>query len=138
LNTYSTLNVLCSNQNSKSKDPMVQFRFLNIHISHKTQIAMINMPLKWHHTHTHTHTHKWSFEHDLTWFLAYCLTILPNIAKMKKKNYGKNNHIGGKKTCNFSKIWTYIKHNGNNCFKDLIKAFLNSYWIESHLWRWLN
>ncbi len=90
------------------------------------------------HTHTHTHTHKWSFEHDLTWFLAYCLTILPNIAKMKKKNYGKNNHIGGKKTCNFSKIWTYIKHNGNNCFKDLIKAFLNSYWIESHLWRWLN
>jgi len=27
---------------------MVQFRFLNIHISHKAQLAMINMPLKWH------------------------------------------------------------------------------------------
>ncbi len=27
---------LCSNQNSKSKDSMVQFRFLSIHISYKT------------------------------------------------------------------------------------------------------
>jgi hypothetical protein len=32
----------------KSKDPMVQFRFLNIHITHKAQLAMINMPLKGH------------------------------------------------------------------------------------------
>ncbi len=35
-NTYSTLKVLCSNQNSKSKDSMVQFRFFYIHINHKT------------------------------------------------------------------------------------------------------
>jgi len=28
---------------------MAQVRFLNIHISRKAQLAMINMPLKWHH-----------------------------------------------------------------------------------------
>ncbi len=48
-NILSTLKVLCWNQNSKSKDPMVQFRFFNIHINHKTQLAMINMPLEGHH-----------------------------------------------------------------------------------------
>jgi hypothetical protein len=42
--------LLYSNQNSKSKDPMVQFRFFNIHINHKAQLAMINMPLKRLHT----------------------------------------------------------------------------------------
>jgi hypothetical protein len=47
--------------------------------------------------------------------------------KSEKKINGKNNHIGEKKTCNFSNIWTYILHNGSNCVKDLIKAFLNSY-----------
>jgi hypothetical protein len=38
--------LLYSNQNSELKDPMVQFRFFNIHINHKAQLAMINMPLK--------------------------------------------------------------------------------------------
>ncbi len=33
-NTCLTLKVIFSNQNSKSKNPMVQFRFFNIHISH--------------------------------------------------------------------------------------------------------
>ncbi len=33
-NTCLTLKVICSNQNSKSKDQMVQFRFFNIHINH--------------------------------------------------------------------------------------------------------
>jgi hypothetical protein len=28
---------------------MIQFRFFNIHINHKTQLAMINMPLEGHH-----------------------------------------------------------------------------------------
>jgi hypothetical protein len=28
---------------------MIQFRFRNIHISDNSQLAMINMPLKWHH-----------------------------------------------------------------------------------------
>jgi hypothetical protein len=27
---------------------MIQFRFFNILISHKTQLEMIDMPLKWH------------------------------------------------------------------------------------------
>jgi hypothetical protein len=63
-NTYSTLKVLYSNQNSKSKDPMVQFRFLNIHINHKIQLAMINMPLKGYHI--GIYFKKCNFEHDLT------------------------------------------------------------------------
>jgi hypothetical protein len=45
----------------------------------------------------------------------------------KKKEIMARKPYWGKKTCNFSKIWTYILHNGNNCVKDLIKAFLNSY-----------
>jgi hypothetical protein len=28
---------------------MIQFRPHNIHITYKSQLAMINMPLKWHH-----------------------------------------------------------------------------------------
>jgi hypothetical protein len=48
-NTNSTLKILCSNQNSKLKNSMIQFRFFNIHINHKTQLAMINMLLRGHH-----------------------------------------------------------------------------------------
>jgi hypothetical protein len=44
-NICSTLKVLCSNQSSKSKAPMVESKFLNIHISHKTELAIINMLL---------------------------------------------------------------------------------------------
>jgi len=43
------LNVLCSNQNSKLEHAMIQFRPHNIHITYKSRLAMINMPLKWHH-----------------------------------------------------------------------------------------
>jgi hypothetical protein len=56
---------------------MVQFRFLNIHISHKTQLAMINMPFKWHHISIYIYTYKYIFEHDLTWFLTCSFMILP-------------------------------------------------------------
>jgi hypothetical protein len=66
----STLKVLCSNQNSKSKDPMVQFRFLNIYINLKH-----NLPLKGHHI--GIYNKKCSFEHDLTWFLAHCFKNWP-------------------------------------------------------------
>ncbi len=37
-NICLTLKVICSNQNSKPKNPMVQFRFFSIHISHVTCI----------------------------------------------------------------------------------------------------
>jgi len=73
--TSSTLKVLCSNQNSKSKNPMVQFRFLNIHINHKTQLAMINVSLKGHHI--GIYNKKCSFEHNLTWFLVHCFKTWP-------------------------------------------------------------
>jgi hypothetical protein len=43
-NISSTLKVLCSNQNSKSKDLMVQFKVLNIHINHKVQLAIKGAP----------------------------------------------------------------------------------------------
>ncbi len=43
------LNIFCSNQNSKLKHSMIQFRLHNIHISDQTQLAMINMSLKWQH-----------------------------------------------------------------------------------------
>jgi hypothetical protein len=46
---------------------MIQFiRFLNIHIYHKTQLAMINVPLKG--RHIGIYNKMCSFEHDLTWF----------------------------------------------------------------------
>jgi hypothetical protein len=55
---------------------MVQFRFLNIHISHKTQLAMINMLLNFKVT-PHKHIFlKYNFKHDLTWFLVCCIAIL--------------------------------------------------------------
>jgi hypothetical protein len=43
------LNIICLNQNSKLENVMIQFRFHNIHINDQAQLAMINMPLKWHH-----------------------------------------------------------------------------------------
>jgi hypothetical protein len=70
-----SLEVLWSNQNSKSKDPIVQFIFLNIHISHKTRLAMNNMPLKWYHI--SMYIYKYILKHDLTWFLTCCVMILP-------------------------------------------------------------
>jgi len=42
-NICLTLKVICSNQNSKSKDPMVQFRFFNIHISHVMDYSAMSL-----------------------------------------------------------------------------------------------
>jgi len=83
-NIYSTLNILCSNQNSKSKDLMVDFRFFNILVNHKAQLVMINMSLKEHHT--CIHCFKCTFELDLTWFLAYCFMFLPTSNNLLSSN----------------------------------------------------
>jgi hypothetical protein len=53
------------------------FRFFNIHISYKAQLAMFNMSMKWHHI--SIYFFKCKFEHDLTWFLAHCFVILPSL-----------------------------------------------------------
>jgi hypothetical protein len=48
-----SLNVLCSNQNSKLEHVlMIQFKLHNIHTNDQTQLAMINTSLKWHHINT--------------------------------------------------------------------------------------
>jgi hypothetical protein len=53
---------------------MVQYRFLNIHINNKEQLAMINMSLKGHHI--SMYIKKCNFENDLTWFLVRCFMFL--------------------------------------------------------------
>jgi hypothetical protein len=55
---------------------MVQFRFLNNHINYKIQFGIINMSLKGHHI--GIYIKPYSFEHDLTWFLAHCFAFQPN------------------------------------------------------------
>ncbi len=67
--TCETNNVRWST-NSKSKDLVILFRFLNIHISHKTQLAMTPLGL---------YIKKCKFEHNLTWFLACFWQFYPNI-----------------------------------------------------------
>jgi hypothetical protein len=96
-NTYSTLKVLCLNQNSKSKDPMVQFWFFNIHIKHKAQPFMINMLLKGA-PHRHLYIYAvlnmiWhGFWFIVSWF--YC-TLGLKVMKMPPRNtihQGLSNH----------------------------------------------
>jgi hypothetical protein len=86
--------------------------------------------------HTHTHTNEVL---NMIWhgFWLIVWRFYPTSQKWKKQLMEKN-HIGGKKNFKISKIRTHILHNGNNCVKDLIKAFLNSYSIESHLWTLLD
>jgi len=45
------------------------------------------------------------------------------------------NQIGEIKNFQLLKKWTYVLHTKNNIVKVLVKAFLNSYCIESHLQR---
>jgi len=45
------------------------------------------------------------------------------------------NQIGGKKAFQLLKKWTYVLHTRNNIVKILVKTFLNSHCIESHLQR---
>ncbi len=55
---------------------------------------------------------------------------LSNIAKVKEKNVVAN-HIWKNKNLQFLK--TGEIYNKNNSVQDLMNAFLNLHWIESHL-----
>jgi len=48
---------------------------------------------------------------------------------------GKIIILGKEKNLQLLLNWTYILHNENKCFKDLMKTLLKSYWIKWHLWR---
>jgi hypothetical protein len=74
-NTYSSFNVLLKNQNPKFN--LMNFEFLNFHISHLTKLGMINITLKCQKK-TYVKTY-------LTWFLVPIFVFAPVWALVIKK-----------------------------------------------------
>jgi hypothetical protein len=95
--TYSNSNIIFKNQNSKFNLMKFWFEFLNFHVSHLTQLGMINITFKCHKKNICKKVHN--FHHCSTWFLALFFVLSPNFhmrvsMKMKKHSYhSKTNGI---------------------------------------------
>jgi hypothetical protein len=103
------------NQNSKSKDSIVQFRFLNSHIRHKTQLFMINMLLN---GAPHKHIYIYRIL-DMIWY-GFWFVVLPHLRTAGYENASKKYHS--------SRTFQQYQEHIAISLKTLVMILLNFLW----------